>query len=80
MRPFSSLFFLTRLAAPPRTVVALWSIDILLDRVLLELALELGGEEEGRITTSAFGLVEEGERVDKRDESSWGGSLHFDFW
>ena len=34
--PFSSLFFLTRLAAPPRTVVALWSIEMLPERPCLE--------------------------------------------
>jgi hypothetical protein len=39
----SSLFFLTRLAAPPRTVVALCSIDILPVRALFPDPFELGG-------------------------------------
>ena len=43
--PFSSLFFLTSPAAPPRTVVALWSMEILPDLPLLELILELEGVE-----------------------------------
>jgi hypothetical protein len=47
VNPFSSLFFLTSPAAPPRTVVALWSIEILPDRTLLEWVLELEGVDAG---------------------------------
>jgi hypothetical protein len=45
--PFSSLFFLTSPAAPPRTVVALWSMEILPERLCLEWILELEGVDAG---------------------------------